>query len=94
MKQHQQTSHPYLSLLSTDKAPRVRRMSEHEAEVASLLLVRGMGEGDLIEGLGKLQMQQALDNMRGDWLGAFEANLPGQVKPRGAMYSNMLAHAV
>jgi hypothetical protein len=32
------------------------RMSEREAEEAALDLVRAMGEGDIFEGLGKLQM--------------------------------------
>ena len=30
------------------------RMSEKEAEQAALDLVRAMGEGDIVEGLGKL----------------------------------------
>lgn len=91
MKQHQQTSHPYLSLVPTHTAPRVRRMSEHDAEVASLSLLRGWGGGDLVEGLGKLQMMRALDCMQGDWLGALEANLHVQVPPPAAMYSSLLA---
>ncbi len=51
-------------------------MSEREAEAAAVALVRGMGEGDIFEGLGKLQMLQALDSMRYDWLEVLEANLP------------------
>jgi hypothetical protein len=35
-----------------------------------------MGEGDIFEGLGKLQMLQALDNMRCDWLEVLDVNLP------------------
>ena len=35
-----------------------------------------MGEGDIFEGLGKLQMLQALDSMRCDWLEVLDANLP------------------
>ena len=70
------TSHPHLRAVPTAGAPRVRRMSEREAEAAVVLLVRGMGEGDIFEGLGKLQMLQALDSMRYDWLAVLEANLP------------------
>ncbi len=62
--------------MPTASAPRARRMSEREAEAAVVSLVRGMGEGDIVEGLGKLQMLQALDRMRYDWLDVFEANLP------------------
>ena len=36
------------------------RMSEAEAERAALDLVRAMGEGDIVEGLGKLEMLQVL----------------------------------
>ena len=85
------TLHPRLVLVSTNKAPRVSRMSEHEAEVASLSLLRGMGEGDLVAGLGKLQMMRALDCMQGDWLGALEAKLPARMPPRAPMYSSLLA---
>ena len=56
-------------------------MTEKEAEAAVVLLVRGMGEGDIIEGLGKLQMLQALDSMRYDWLSVLEANLPDDPPP-------------
>ena len=35
--------------------------TEKEAEEAVLDLVRAMGEGDIIEGLGKLEMLQVLD---------------------------------
>jgi hypothetical protein len=51
-------------------------MTTREAEAAALTLVRGMGEGDLMEGLGKLQMLQALDSMRYEWLAVLEGNLP------------------
>jgi hypothetical protein len=40
-----------------------------------------MGEGDIFEGLGKLQMLQALDCMRCDWLEVLDANLPDS-RPR------------
>jgi hypothetical protein len=46
-----------------------------EAEAAALALVRAMGEGDLFEGLGKLEMLQVLDNMRCGWLEVFHAGL-------------------
>jgi hypothetical protein len=36
------------------------RMSEAEAKRAALDLVRAMGEGDIVEGLGKLEMLQVL----------------------------------
>ena len=49
--------------------------------MAALELVRGMGEGDIFEGLGKLQMLQALDSMRCDWLDVLDANLPDR-RPR------------
>ena len=78
------TSHPYLRAVPTAGAPRVRRMSEREAEAAVVLLVRGMGEGDILEGLGKLQMLQALDSMRYDWLAVLEANLPDLPAGRGS----------
>ena len=52
-----------------------------------------MGEGDIFEGLGKLQMLQALDSMRLDWLEVFEANLPDQKPPQVAGGSPKLADA-
>ena len=67
---------PYLIAVSPQ-----RRRTEREAEVAALELVRGMGEGDIFEGLGKLQMLQALDSMRCDWLDVLDANLPDR-RPR------------
>jgi hypothetical protein len=71
-----QNSRPYLTAVSSQ-----RRRTEREAEEAALELVRGMGEGDIFEGLGKLQMLQALDSMRCDWLEVLDANLPGR-RPR------------
>jgi hypothetical protein len=52
------------------------RMSEKEAERVALDLVRAMGEGDLFEGLGKLQMLQGLDDLRCDWLEILQHGLP------------------
>ncbi len=52
------------------------RMSEREAEEAALDLVRAMGEGDIFEGLGKLQMLQGLDDLRCDWLEVLQHGLP------------------
>ena len=52
------------------------RMSEGEAEQAALDLVRAMGEGDIIEGLGKLEMLQVLDDMRCDWMEILQHGLP------------------
>ncbi|MGP1680333.1 MAG: hypothetical protein ACTS6J_24650 [Burkholderiales bacterium] len=37
--------------------------------------MRAMGEGDIVEGLGKLQMLQVLDSLRCDWLEVLDANL-------------------
>jgi hypothetical protein len=56
-------------------------MSEGEAEQAALDLVRAMGEGDLIEGLGKLEMLQVLDDMRCDWMEILQHCLP-ELTPR------------
>ena len=52
------------------------RMSEREAEQAALDLVRAMGEGDIVEGLGKLEMLQVLDDMRCDWMEVLQHGLP------------------
>jgi hypothetical protein len=52
------------------------RMSESEAEQAALDLVRAMGEGDIVEGLGKLEMLQVLDDMRCDWMEILQHGLP------------------
>ena len=35
-----------------------------------------MGEGDIVEGLGKLEMLQALDDMRCDWMEILQHGLP------------------
>jgi hypothetical protein len=52
------------------------RMSEEEAEQAVLDLVRAMGEGDIVEGLGKLEMLEVLDDMRCDWMEILQHGLP------------------
>jgi hypothetical protein len=52
------------------------RMAEKEAEQAALDLVRAMGEGDIVEGLGKLEMLQVLDDMRCDWMEVLQHGLP------------------
>jgi hypothetical protein len=59
------------------------RMSEREAEQAALDLVRAMGEGDIVEGLGKLEMLQVLDDMRCDWMEILQYGLP-ELTPRQA----------
>ena len=59
------------------------RMSEREAERAALDLVRAMGEGDIFEGLGKLQMLQGLDDLRCDWLEVLQHGLP-ELTPKQA----------
>lgn len=85
MTARQRPPHPHLTPVPASSAARVRRMTEREAEVAALSLVRGMGEGDILEGLGKLQMLQALDSMRYDWLEVLEANLPDPKPQRGSV---------
>ena len=57
------------------------RMSEEEAEQAALDLVRAMGEGDIVEGLGKLEMLEVLDDMRCDWMEILQHGLP-ELTPR------------
>ena len=52
------------------------RQTEKEAEEAVLDLVRAMGEGDIVEGLGKLEMLQVLDDLRCDWMEVLEHGLP------------------
>jgi hypothetical protein len=59
----------------TDKAP-VEDRAVSEAEEAALDLVRAMGEGDIVEGLCKLEMLQALDDMRCDWMEILQHGLP------------------
>mgnify|MGYP000305297222 CR=1 FL=1 len=44
--------------------------------LAVLALVRAMGEGDIVEGLGKLEMLQVLDDMRCDWMEVLQHGLP------------------
>ena len=57
------------------------RMSEVEAEQAALDLVRAMGEGDIVEGLSKLEALQVLDDMRCDWMEILQHGLP-ELTPR------------
>ena len=66
------------------------RMSEAEAERAALELVRAMGEGDLIEGLGKLEMLQVLDDMRCDWMEILEHGLP-ELTARQVQFANLIS---
>ena len=54
-----------------------------DAEEAALDLVRAMGEGDIVEGLGKLEMLQVLDDMRCDWMEVLQHGLP-ELTPRQA----------
>ena len=56
-----------------------------EAEEAALDLVRAMGEGDIVEGLGKLEMLLALDDMRCDWTEILQHGLP-ELTPRQGTY--------
>ena len=48
---------------------------------AQCYLVRAMGEGDIVEGLGKLEMLQVLDDMRCDWMEVLQHGLP-ELTPR------------
>jgi len=59
----------------TDKAA-IEGRAVCEAEEAALNLVRAMGEGDIVEGLGKLEMLQVLDDMRCDWMEILQHGLP------------------
>jgi hypothetical protein len=61
--------------LPTDK-PSIEDRPVSEAEEAALDLVRAMGEGDIVEGLGKLEMLLALDDMRCDWMEILQHGLP------------------
>jgi hypothetical protein len=61
--------------LPTDK-PFIEDRAVSEAEEAALDLVRAMGEGDIVEGLGKLEMLQVLDDMRCDWMEILQHGLP------------------
>ncbi|GAC1457613.1 MAG: hypothetical protein PVSMB1_07410 [Gemmatimonadaceae bacterium] len=61
--------------MPTDKAL-IEDQAVSEAEEAALDLVRAMGEGDIVEGLGKLEMLQALDDMRCDWMEILQHGLP------------------
>ena len=61
--------------MPTDKAL-IEYRSESEAEEAVLELVRAMGEGDIVEGLGKLQMLEVLDDLRCDWMEILQHGLP------------------
>ena len=38
--------------------------------------MRAMGEGDIVEGLGKLEMLQVLDDLRCDWMEVLQHGLP------------------
>ena len=61
--------------MPTDNAP-IEDRAVSEAEEAVLNLVRAMGEGDIVEGLGKLEMLLALDDMRCDWMEILQHGLP------------------
>ena len=61
--------------MPTDK-PSIEDRPVSEAEEAALDLVRAMGEGDIVEGLGKLEMLLALDDMRCDWMEVLQHGLP------------------
>ena len=47
--------------------------------------MRAMGEGDIVEGLGKLEMLQVLDDMRCDWMEVLQHGLP-ELTPRQGQY--------
>ena len=67
------TSHPWLTTVPPERSG---RQTEKEAEEAVLDLVRAMGEGDIVEGLGKLEMLQVLDDLRCDWMEVLQRGLP------------------
>ena len=79
------TPHPNLTPVPADGARAERRLSEREAEEAVLDLVRAMGEGDIVEGLGKLEMLEVLDEMRCDWLEILHAGLPELTPQEGTV---------
>jgi hypothetical protein len=56
-----------VATLPTDNPP-IEDRAVSAVDEAVLDLVRAMGEGDIVEGLGKLEMLQALDDMRCDWM--------------------------
>jgi hypothetical protein len=56
-----------------------RHMSEREAEQVALALVRATGEGYLIEGCCKLEMLQAIDDLRCDWMEVLQHGLPESI---------------
>ena len=67
------TSHSWLTTVPPERSG---RQTEKETADAVLDLVRAMGEGDIVEGLGKLEMLQALDEMRCDWMEVLQHGLP------------------
>src|ERR1700680_2763226 len=75
----------WVATVPTDKAP-IEDRAVSEAEEAVLNLVRAMGEGDIVEGLGKLEMLEVLDDMRCDWMEILQHGLPelerGQAQAR------------
>jgi hypothetical protein len=52
-----------------------------------------MGEGDIIEGLGKLEMLQVLDDMRCDWMEILQHGLPELTPPQGPVRAPRLVSA-
>jgi hypothetical protein len=70
--------------MATCKPP-IEDRAVGEAEQAVLELVRAMGEGDIVEGLGKLEMLQVLDDMRCDWMEVLQHGLP-ELTPRQGTY--------
>ena len=69
-----------------------RWLSEREAEQEVLALVRAMGEGDLIEGLCKLEMLQAIDDLRCDWMEVLQHGLPELIPKPSSPRAPKLVH--
>jgi hypothetical protein len=78
--------------VATCKAP-PEYHSESEAEEAALNLVRAIGEGDIVEGLGKLEMLLALDDMRCDWMEVLQHGLPELTPHQGSVRAPKLVKA-
>jgi hypothetical protein len=64
-----------MAAVATSK-PLAQDRAVSAVEKAVLDLVRAMGEGDIVEGLGKLEMLQVLDDMRCDWMEILQHGLP------------------
>jgi hypothetical protein len=71
-----------MAAVATSK-PLAQDRAVSAVEKAVLDLVRAMGEGDIVEGLGKLEMLQVLDDMRCDWMEILQHGLP-ELSPKAS----------